>query len=37
MDRIITVKEDIQIDEFLVYLKAEFSPENKNNIKIDEM
>ena len=37
MDRIITVKEDIQIDEFLVYLKAEFSPGNKNNIKIDEM
>ena len=37
IDRIITVKEDIQIDEFLVYLKAEFSPGNKNNIKIDEM
>ena len=37
MDRIITVKKDIQIKEFLVYLKAKFSPKTQSNIQIYEM
>ena len=34
MDRIMTVKKKIEFKEFLVYLKAEFSPKNPNKIRI---